>query len=357
MRDRETRDGARWANHAELRSWNDLVAANPRGGHIWQSSEWGALKRQDGWRPAHVIYEDRGERIAALYLRRSFPGFGELWYCPKGPAVHDLGQLRRLMRHDSLFSPSFVVRVEPELTVAEMSTLRPQDRIVKAPLDVQVYLSTVIVDLRAPETELLGGFKAKTRYNIRLAERRGVRVERAAPTPEALDAMYDLIATTHERADFPGFRYRPASYFHRYWRLLSEAGLGQLLLARVEGEVVAGVFVTRMGRRGWYKDGGSYRKHTALMAPHLLQWEAMRWLREQGVEAYDMVGVPPADALREDHPLWGLWRFKSGFADQIVEYGGTFDVSLGARRYALWNVAGERAAHAYAQRVRTTLLY
>ena len=347
----------RLATAAEVAGWDELVAANPRGGHIWQSREWGELKQRDGWRPAHLVFEDGDERVAALFLRRSFPPLGELWYCPKGPAVHDLAQLRRLMRRDPLFGSAFVLRVEPELSVGEMSGLGAEDLLVKAPLNVQIYLSTVVVDLRGTEAELLSRFKSKTRYNIRLAERKGVRVERVGPTPEALDTMYDLIAVTHGRSDFPGFRYRPAAYFQRYWRALSDAGLGQLLLARVEGEVVAGVFVTRMGRRAWYKDGGSYKKHTALMAPHLLQWEAMRWLREQGVESYDMVGVPPAGELREDHPLWGLWRFKSGFADEIIEYAGTYDLPLRARRYALWNAAGERAAHAYAQRVRTTLLY
>lgn len=355
--DGEAGGGVRWATAAELRDWDRLIAANPRGGHVWQSRAWGEVKRSDGWRPAHVIYADRGERIAALFLRRAFPGFGELWYCPKGPAVHDLEQLRRLMRHEALFKRAFVARVEPELSTQEMRALRPDEPIVKAPLDVQVYLATVIVDLRPSESELLAGFKAKTRYNIRLAARRGVRVERVGPAPEVLDRMYDLLAATHERSDFAGFGYRRAGYFQRYWRVLSEAGLGQLLLAEVGDEVVAGAFVTRIGRRAWYKDGGSYRKHTPLMAPHLLQWEAMRWLRGQGVESYDMVGVPPGADLREEHPLWGLWRFKSGFADEVVEYAGTFDLPLRRRRYALWKAAGERAAHAYAQRVRGTLLY
>ncbi|MFN2451902.1 MAG: lipid II:glycine glycyltransferase FemX [Candidatus Dormibacteria bacterium] len=355
--DRPGTTGVRWARADELRRWDELIAANPGGGHIWQSREWGELKQRDGWRPAHLILEDGDERIAAQFLRRRFPGVGELWYCPKGPAVRDVEQLRRVVRRHPLFAPAFALRVEPELSVAAMAALRPSDAIVKAPLNVQIYLATVIVDLRGTEEELLARFKAKTRYNIRLAERRGVRVERVGPTPEVLDSMYDLIAVTHGRSDFPGFRYRPARYFQRYWRALSDAGLGQLLLARVGEEVVAGVFVTRMGARAWYKDGGSYKKHTAVMAPHLLQWEAMRWLREQGVESYDMVGVPPAAELREGHPLWGLWRFKSGYADQIIEYAGTFDLPLRRRRYALWNAAGERAAHAYAQRVRTTLLY
>ena len=239
-----------------------------------------------------------------------------------------------------------------------MSGLGAEDLLVKAPLNVQIYLSTVVVNLRGTEAELLSRFKSKTRYNIRLAERKGVRVERVGPTPEALDTMYDLIAVTHGRSDFPGFRYRPATYFQRYWRALSDAGLGQLLLARVEGEVVAGVFVTRMGRRAWYKDGGSYKKHTALMAPHLLQWEAMRWLREQGVEKPTTWSacLRPA-SLRRGPPPLGAVALQVGLRRRDHRVRGHLRPAPETRRYALWNAAGERAANAYAQRVRTTLLY
>ena len=59
-----------------------------------------------------------------------------------------------------------------------------------------------------------------------------------------------------------------------------------------------------------------------MMAPHLLQWEVMRWLRARGVEAYDLVAVPPAAELSPAHPLFGLYRFKSGFSERITEYVG-----------------------------------
>ena len=63
-----------------------------------------------------------------------------------------------------------------------------------------------------------------------------------------------------------------------------------------------------------------------MMAPHLLQWEVMRWLRARGVEAYDLVAVPPAAELNPAHPLFGLYRFKSGFSERITEYVGTWDL-------------------------------
>ena len=93
------------------------------------------------------------------------------------------------------------------------------------------------------------------------------------------------------------------------------------------------------------------------MAPHLLQWEVMRWLRARGVESYDLVAVPPRAELDPRHKLYGLYRFKSGFSDRITEFVGTWDLPVQRRRFAAWNAIAERAAHQWAYRVRHDLLY
>ena len=220
--------------------------------------------------------------------------------------------------------------------------------------DVQISRATIIVDLRPDEDALLASFKPKCRYNIRLAQRHGVTV---APVPlddESIDTMYSLMASTRDRA---GFTLRSKEYFSQYWHLHAAAGQGQLFFASLDGEVLAGVFATYLGRKAWYKDGGSTKEHAAVMAPHLLQWEVMRWLRARGVEAYDLVAVPPAAELKPSHPLYGLYRFKSGFSERITEYVGTWDLPIRRSRYAAWNAFAERAAHQWAYRVRHDLLY
>ena len=121
---------------------------------------------------------------------------------------------------------------------------------------------------------------------------------------------------------------RSKEYFSGYWRLHAAAGQGQLFFASLDGEVLAGVFATYIGSKAWYKDGGSTKEHAAVMAPHLLQWEVMRWLKARGVEAYDLVAVPPASELNPSHPLYGLYRFKSGFSEHITEYVGTWDLPI-----------------------------
>ena len=250
---------------------------------------------------------------------------------------------------------AFAIKVEPEIEqrAAAVSSLRSMG-LEKSRHDVQISRATIIVDLRPEEDAMLASFKPKTRYNMRLAERRGVTV---APVPlddASIDTMYALMAATRDRA---GFTLRSKAYFSQYWRLHAAAGQGQLFFASLDGEVLAGVFATYIGKKAWYKDGGSTKEHAAVMAPHLLQWEVMRWLRARGVEAYDLVAVPPASALTPDHPLYGLYRFKSGFSERITEYVGTWDLPIRRRRLAVWNAAAERAAHQWAFRVRHDLLY
>jgi lipid II:glycine glycyltransferase (peptidoglycan interpeptide bridge formation enzyme) len=343
------------ASPQELGRWDELVIRNPDGGQILQTRAWGEFKRKHRWAP-HYLLSDGNPPVAVLVLRHAVPGLGALGYVPKGPGVSEVTQLPELL--DGLrrsAASSFAIKVEPEIeqsadAVAALSALGLK----KSRHDVQISRATIIVDLRPEEDALLASFKPKCRYNIRLAERRGVTVSPVALDDESIDTMYALMASTRDRA---GFTLRSKEYFSQYWHLHAAAGEGQLFFAALDGQVLAGVFATYLGRKAWYKDGGSTKEHSAVMAPHLLQWEVMRWLRARGVEAYDLVAVPPAAELTAEHPLFGLYRFKSGFSDRITEYVGTWDLPIHRRRYAAWNAIAERAAHQWAYRVRHDLLY
>ena len=122
--------------------------------------------------------------------------------------------------------------------------------------DVQISRATIIVDLRPDEDALLASFKPKTRYNIRLAQRHGVVVEPVALDAASIDTMYALMASTRDRA---GFTLRSKEYFSGYWRLHAAAGQGQLFFASLDGEVLAGVFATYIGRRPGTRTAGPRR--------------------------------------------------------------------------------------------------
>jgi lipid II:glycine glycyltransferase (peptidoglycan interpeptide bridge formation enzyme) len=343
------------ATPAEISHWDELVIRNPDGGHILQSRAWGEFKRRHGWLPLYWRDDAVARGLSVLVLQRSLPGLGRLWYVPKGPGVCDAAALRAAVAGLSQTRRAFTVKVEPEIEESEAAarSLRAIG-LVKSPRDVQITRATILVDLRRDEDDLLASFKPKTRYNIRLAQRRGVTVERVAATDANVDTMYGLMVATQSRA---GFTLRPKRYFSEYWRLHEAAGQGQLLFASWGGQVLAGIYVTFIGRKGWYKDGGSTKEHSELMAPHLLQWEAMRWLRSRDVESYDLVAVPPRDQLRPDHPLFGLYRFKSGFNETVTEFVGTWDAVVDRRRNLIWQSLVERAAHQWTYRVHHDLFY
>lgn len=342
------------ASRAEIARWDDLIVANPDGGNILQTRAWGESKVPQSWRPRYLIGNDGGREIAMLALTRRIPGLGELWYSPKGPGVADVEQLRRLLAKREGFDGAFCIKVEPELadTPGNRNGLRRAGAL-KVP-DVQIHRATVVIDLSPSEDQLLSSFKSKTRYNIRLAARKGVSVEAVACDEAMTATFYRLYAETATRADFA---LRPEPYYTRYWRLLEASGQGQLFVARHQGKIIAGVFACCLGAKGWYKDGGSSNEHRELMAPHLLQWEVMRWLRSRGIGTYDLVAVPRREELNEQHPMWGLWRFKSGFRSDITEFVGAWDVPLSRVRYGAWRRVVEAAAQRWTWRVHHDLFY
>ena len=344
----------RLATTAEIVGWDDLAVANPGGPQILQTRGWGEFKARWGWEPRYVIHEGPDADIAVLFLRRRIRGLGELWYAPKGPAVGAQRQLVDVLQGRGIFGNAFAIKVEPELAAADGDADLRAAGLRKAARDVQITRATILVDLRPSEDDLLASFKSKCRYNIRLAARKGVVVRHVEVDSDTVDVMFRLMSATQSRA---GFTLRQRGYYDDYWRLQNACGQGDFFFAFKGDEVLAGVFVTRFGNRAWYKDGGSTKRHSELMAPHLLQWEVMRWLRGEGIETYDLVAVPRPSELDEAHPMWGLYRFKSGFNEEITEYTGTWDLALSERRYGLWLRAGERVAHQWSYHVHHDMFY
>ena len=240
----------------------------------------------------------------------------------------------------------------------------------KAPMDIQPP-STVILELGYEEEALLAAMKPKTRYNIKLAEKKGVRVEEGSS--EDLPAWYELYRQTARRD-------RITLHAFDYYRLqfdIARGGPGaaeqepgvepamepgrkpgeepgsypqlKLLLARHEGELLAGVIVALHGQQATYLYGASSDSKRNLMPAYALQWEAMRLARRAGCRTYDLFGIPPAPD--SPHPMQGLYRFKTGFGGRIVNRPGCWDYPYLRAGYAAYAVA-ERARAWYYRRFR-----
>jgi len=178
---------------------------------------------------------------------------------------------------------------------------------------------TILLDLAPGEDDLLAGMKEKWRYNVRLAGRRGVSV-RPARTLEDVQAWYRILQVTGER---DGFGIHTLDYYRRAWLLFAPENQAQLLLAEHDGRLLAGIFVGYLGQQAIYLYGASSNEYRQLMPNYLLQWEAMRWAKNQGALSYDLWGIPDSDDPTE--AMAGVYRFKSGWGGHTVRFAGNYE--------------------------------
>lgn len=344
----------------ELNTWDNDIISNPDGGNILQTKAYGDFKSAHKW-PAHYAIAELkdGTKVQVVFLTRKVAGLGELWYAPKGPGVKDLAQLEEFIAQVRAYVASknvFMVKIEPDLLMTDAPKAKLEKLgLEKSKFNLQWNQATTLVDLSPSEDDIIASFKQKTRYNIRLAARKGVEVRAVDLTKDNMATMYRLLKATQGRN---GFYMRSQKYLEDFWQAYTDAGMGQLFFAMHEGEVLAGLYALYLGRKGLYKDGGSKRAKTNLMAPYLMQWEVMKWLKERGVEEYDLHGMPPKDQLENpEHPLAGLVQFKSGFNPELTEYVGVYNLPIDQVKYDKWTKYGERLATTYSFKVKKELYY
>ncbi|MEI7818654.1 MAG: peptidoglycan bridge formation glycyltransferase FemA/FemB family protein [bacterium] len=333
----------RAATNEEILNWDHLILKNPDHGHIYQSYLWGEYKAGYDWRPHRLIWENDTERVAVQLISKTAPGFGSLWYVPKAPGMFvdykpgkkEMTRFKKftneltdyISKHDK---SAYMIMIDPELLDGSFNP--KQAGWEKSHHDLQ-FKATIIVDIDQDDEALLSSFKQKTRYNIRLATKKGVIIEKRPATDEMVDTMYDLMRATQGRA---GFFLRPKEAFKAYWQLLAESGLGQFFVAVHEGEILAAEYAMIFGDKAYYKEGGSSGVKRNLMAPYLLQYEVMRWARDKGAKEYDLIAVPPKSKLNPEHSMWGLYQFKSGFNEEITEFIGGWEYPLKPKVYTRW---------------------
>ncbi len=328
--------------------WDRFVARHPQA-HILQTSPWGELKGSFGWEVGRVALMGREGPVAgAQVLYRRLPGrMGCLAYVPRGPLVEweEEETLRRLVEGMAAVARArgaVALTVEPDLPDGpdwreRMAALG----FLPSPLGSVQPRRTLVVDLTGGEDALLAAMKSKTRYNIRLAARKGVRVREG--TAEDLPAFHRLMAATAARNRFG---VHTLAYYQRAFHLFVPRGWAQLFLAEVEGEPVAALMAFALPPRAWYFYGASGDAHREKMPTHLLQWEAMRWARSLGCAEYDLWGVPDEEedrleaefAHRQDG-LWGVYRFKRGFGGRLVRTVGAWDLPVRPFPYRLYSLA------------------
>ena len=319
------------AVEADRTAW-DRFALSEAAGNLLQAWGWAELKREHGWAVDRFVAENAGGGIDGVLhlLTRTSTGGVAFAYAPRGPALRDctsgatagralIAEARRVARRRR----ALVLKLDPEWRVDDpaAAALIHTAGLRDSPYDVQHRL-TWLVGLDGGEEAVLARVKASTRHHIRKAARSGVAVETRTDV-DAVAEFHPLFAQTVARSDFVG---RSAAYHQAVIRHLGASCPVVTLLARVDGEAVAGMIAVAAGPRLVYLFGGSSLRHAQRQPAYLLHWEAIRWGLAQGCTVYDMWGVPNHE--NPEAPGAGYYEFKRRWNGEIARHHRCQDATL-----------------------------
>jgi peptidoglycan pentaglycine glycine transferase (the first glycine) len=305
--------------------WDELVVAS--GGHLLQTWRWGEFKSRFGWSAERILVRGRsGPAMAQVLFRQKFGV--SIGYIPRGPIIpaHDdeaAHQLAKALDRTARRRRALKVIVEPNLELPE--TIVKIQPLTTGPAHIQPS-RTVKVSL-LDDDGLLQQMHQKTRYNVRLAQRRGVTAQRMVATDEGVSLFYGLLEDTSSRNTFG---IHSEAYYREFLRTFGDDAV--LMFAMIDERPVAGVIAVSCGDEAIYMYGGSSTQHRAHGAGFFIQFEAMRWARDRGCKRYDLWGIPAQDPESSavdgggriagtSHDDWrGLYEFKTRFGGQIIGY-------------------------------------
>ncbi len=348
-------------------SWNELIASLPLA-HLLQTWEWSQVKVKYGWQAMPFVWQATGGRrqeavAAAMVLKRSIPvgGFAKkmcVLYVPKGPLMdwEDAALRARVLDDLHTFAKrqgAIFIKIDPDVALG-MGVPEAEDAVefnggqaVRSDLerrgwkfsqDQIQFRNTVLVDLSPSEDEMLGRMKQKTRYNVRLAQKKGVTVR--VGTVDDLPLLYHMYAETSVR---DGFLIRGEDYYQTVWRIFDKSLIAnrkssmpftEPLIAEVNGEPVGAVSMFYFAGQAIYLFGMSRETHREKMPNYLLQWEAMRRAKALGCRVYNLWGAP--DEFNESDGLWGVFRFKEGLGGTVSRTIGAWDFTPSPMLYKMY---------------------
>ncbi len=317
--------------------YNQFVMSQPQGSFL-QSWEWGEWRRQEGEAPYRFFLtgDSNNPDMAGQFLRMPLPGGGFYLYAPYGPVAgsrFEVQGLRFLLQElKRKFPQAVFIRIEPAEKIPGLPALARKS------VNIQPAI-TMIVDIGKTDGELLAAMHHKTRYNIKIAERHGVEVQKemvAVPQHGIyVGEAVDLIVQTQERQKYRG---HPARYYHKLINFLAlrqePDGLRMVIYkALLQKKILASGIMMDFGGTRTYLYGGSSDEHRNAMAPYLLHWTAMREARDAGMERYDLGGSEVASGGEK-----GFTRFKQGFGGRVAEFSGAYDFVCRPLWYNLYRI-------------------
>jgi peptidoglycan pentaglycine glycine transferase (the first glycine) len=326
---------------------------SPDGGFL-QSEEWRRFQESVGHKTYNIStssvsrplsgleppspYKGEGNiEFHANIIEHTLPVVGKYFYIPRGPIINY--QLS-ISNKFSIFNDQFTklielakkenagwIRIEPatDEILAAIRSNNIGSKIVKAPHDMQPK-ELFIIDITKPEEQLLAEMKAKTRYNIKLAQKHGVEISNE-------ENISDFIRLTKIMAERQGISTHPENYYRKMIEMIP-GNMLKMYVAKFNGNIIAANLVAFFGGTATYLHGASDDKYKNLMAPYLLQWQQILDAKALGCERYDFGGVK----TREKNSWEGITRFKTSFSPKTepLEFPGSYDIIISPVKYWLY---------------------
>ena len=285
--------------------------------HPLQSKEWGEFRRSMGVDIARL----GNWQISFHKIPYTSWTIG---YFPKGPTVTKemIEALETLGKEKN----AIFIQIEPNVTSGNQ-LLPPSHH----PLFSKY---TFVLDLTKSEEQLLAAMHAKTRYNIRVAQKHGVTIQE----DDSHDAFETYLKLNQETLERQGFYAHNETYHRQMWHHLHPARIAKLFTATYQDRIMASWIIFTWKDTIYYPYGASSREHPEVMAPTLMLWEIARWGKQKGFKKFDLWGALGPDPDTRD-PWHGFHRFKQGFGPDLVEFVGSYDLIAKPTLYKIYTIA------------------
>jgi lipid II:glycine glycyltransferase (peptidoglycan interpeptide bridge formation enzyme) len=312
--------GIAWRDHLDPLRWDEFVASHPGGGHL-QLSQWAAVKRTVGWDSVIAGFETNDGIVGgAAILHRRIPVFGRIGYIPRGPLLDDpdlaprfVEELTRMasrlgIRHLTVQPPMGGEALEPVMATAGFFPGT-------APVAPD---ATLVVDLARDDDEILGAMSARTRYNVRLFQRRELRLRGGDATD--LAAYHHLLERTSKRQGFDPY---PLDYYLALWEQLAPLGHIHLFLLERSDELVSAMLAVTFGDTVTNKLAVWSGEHGQDRPNEGLYWMVMQWGKANGFRRFDLEGIPRPVAEATIAGAEIPEKYRSSVASFKLGFGGT----------------------------------
>lgn len=312
---------------------------NQRVSHIIQSWQWGEFRQKLGLPlERYGLFEE--EKLAAAFeiTFHKIPYFNQyIGYLPKGPLPDD--NLSQALLKIAKDKDCAAIKIEPDIILDQNLNLAEIDQHFSKATKSLFTKYNFLLDLTQSEAAILKNMHPKSRYNIKVAQKHGVKVEERTDD-QAFEIYLDLYFSTTARQKYHGHN---KTYHRLVWQTLKQANMARLLIAfytppgAKKALPLTAWMLLNFKDTLYYPYGGSSDEYRNVMSSNLVAWEAIKLGKKMGLKTFDLWGAlsPQPDP---NHPWYGFHNFKDKLGAQMVENLGTFDLVLNKPLYQAFNL-------------------